>query len=162
MIKALMMNSARYMTGEGANDTLPSDSQGMGEISLNNYFDIFATAHILRDQVPADLFTTSGQQRLFTGTVSDNSKPFRVTLAWTDAPGSTMSSAFKNNLDLDGNVFSGAFSMTGGSADVRDNFESVVIPAGVSGNFVVRVIATDINSDGVPATAVLWIKTSPW
>ena|GEM_PF-5992909 len=41
MMKALIMNSARYMTGAGANDTLWSNSQGMGEVSLNNYFDIF-------------------------------------------------------------------------------------------------------------------------
>ena len=45
------MNSARYMTGVGANDTLWSNSQGMGEVSLNNYFDIFNAAHILRDEI---------------------------------------------------------------------------------------------------------------
>ena len=71
MTKALMMNSARYMTGVGANDTLPSNNQGMGEINLNSYFDIFATAHSFHDQVPADTFTASGQQRIITGTVSD-------------------------------------------------------------------------------------------
>ena len=35
------MNAARYMTGVGANDTLPSNNQGMGEADLNNFFDIF-------------------------------------------------------------------------------------------------------------------------
>jgi subtilisin family serine protease len=159
MIKALIMNSARYMTGVGANDTLWSNSQGMGEISLNDYFDIFATAHMLRDQVPADLFTASGQQRTFTGAVSDSGKPFRVTLAWTEPPGPTSGNAFVNDLDLEvdvggntykGNVFSGAFSTTGGVADIRDNAESVFIPAGVSGTFVIRVTATNIAGDGVP------------
>ena len=118
MTKALIMNSARYMTGAGANDTLPSNNQGMGEISLNSYFDIFSTAHSFHDEVPAETFTASGQQRVITGSVSDNSKPFRVTLAWTDAPGPTSGNAFINNLDLEvtvggntykGNVFSGAF-----------------------------------------------------
>lgn len=73
------MNSARYMTGTGANDRLWSNSQGMGEVSLNNYFDIFDTPHILRDEI--DLFTASGQQVTVAGTVADNTKPFRVTLA---------------------------------------------------------------------------------
>src|SRR5882724_13167391 len=80
MTKALITNAARYMNGVGANDTLPSNNQGMGEVSLNNYFDNFSTAHIFRDEVPADKFTASGQQRIVTGTISDNSKPFRVTL----------------------------------------------------------------------------------
>ena len=80
---------------------------------------------------------------VFTGSVPDISKPFRVTLAWTDAPGPTTGNAFVNNLDLEvtiggntykGNVFSGAFSATGGTADTRNNVESVFIPAGVSGS----------------------------
>src|SRR4029453_9759448 len=49
-----------------------------------------------------------------------------------------------------GNVYSGANSATGGTADVRNNTESVSIPAGVTGAFAVRVIATNIAGDGVP------------
>ena len=163
LIKALIMNSARYMTGVGANDTLWSNSQGMGEVSLNNYFDIFNTAHVLRDEIPADLFTASGQQRTISGTVSDNTKPFRVTVAWVDPPGPTSGNAFINNLDLTvtvggntyiGNVFSGAFSIPGGTADIRDNVESVFIPAGVSGSFVITVTATNIAGDGVPGNGI--------
>jgi Subtilase family/HYR domain len=159
MTKALLMNSARYMTGAGANDTLWSNVQGMGEVDLNNYFDIFSTTNILRDELGADVFTATGQQRVFTGNVVDNGKPFKVTLAWTDAPGPTSGNAFINNLDLEvtvggntykGNVFSGANSATGGTADTRDNVESVFVPAGVSGAFLVRVIATNIAGDGVP------------
>ncbi len=162
MTKGLMLNSARYMTGVGANDSLPSNNQGMGELSLNSFFDIFATAHLLHDEVGADTFTASGQQRIITGTVSDNSKPFRVTLAWTDTPGPTSGNAYVNNLDLEvtvggntykGNVFSGAFSATGGSADTRNNVESVFLPAGVTGSFVIKVIATNIAGDGVPNNA---------
>src|SRR5882724_845999 len=157
IVKALIMNSARYMTGAGANDTLWSNNQGMGEVNLNSYFDIFESDHILRDEV--DLFTASGQQVTVAGTVSDNTKPFRVTLAWIEPPGPTSGNAFVNNLDLEvtvggdtykGNVFTGAFSTTGGTADIRDNAESVFIPAGVSGSFEVRIVATNIAGDGVP------------
>ncbi|MBO0722078.1 MAG: hypothetical protein J2P41_14735, partial [Blastocatellia bacterium] len=52
-----------------------------------------------------------------------------------------------------GNVFSGANSTTGGSADVRNNVESVFLPAGVSGNFTVTVRATNIAGDGVPGNS---------
>jgi hypothetical protein len=82
-----------------------------------------------------------------------------VTLAWTDAPGSTTGNAFRNDLDLTvrvggvtyrGNVFAGALSVAGGSADVRNNVESVFLPAGTSGAFTITVTASNINSDGVP------------
>lgn len=164
MTKALLMNSTRYMTGTGANDNLWSNSQGMGLLSLNNYFDIFAQPRILKDQVAADLFTASGQSRAITGNVADNTKPFIVTLAWTDPPGPTTGNAFINNLDLEvtvggqtfrGNVFTGPNSSTGGAADIRNNAENVRVPAGVSGPFVVRVIATNIAGDGVPNNASL-------
>jgi PKD repeat protein len=160
MTKAFLMNSARYMTGAYANDTLWSDSQGMGEMNLGFAFD--GTARVLRDEVPADLFTATGQTRTFTGTIADSGKPFRVTLAWTDAPGNTTGSAYNNNLDLTvtvggntykGNVFSGAYSVTGGSADFKNNVESVFLPAGVSGSYVVTVTAANINSIGVPNDA---------
>ena len=112
MTKAVMMNSARYMTGVGANDTLWSNSQGMGELDLGDLFDrAGGTPTILRDEIGADIFTATGQTRSFSGTIANASKPFRVTLAWTDAPGATTGAAAKNNLDLSvivgGNTYKG-------------------------------------------------------
>lgn len=159
MTKAALMNSARYLTGVGANDTRWSNSQGMGEVNLSSFFDIFATPSILRDQVIGDTFTASGQMRVVTGNISDPTKPFRVTLVWTDPPGPTVGNAFINNLDLEvtvggstfkGNVFSGAFSVPGGASDPRNNAESVIIPAGVTGTFIITIKATNIAGDGVP------------
>jgi subtilisin-like proprotein convertase family protein len=162
MTKALMINTARYLNGAGANDNLFSNNQGMGEANFNNFFDLFVTGAITRDQVAADKFTASGQQRVFTGLINNNAKPFRVTLAWTDAPGPTSGNAFVNNLDLEvtvggitykGNVFTGANSVAGGSADTRNNVESVFLPAGISGSFVIKVKATNIAGNGVPGDA---------
>ena len=119
MTKALMVNTARYMTGAGANDTLPSNNQGMGEANIKSFFDVLRCRLILRDQVPLTSLPLQGQQRVITGTVADNTKPFRVTLVWTDTPGPTSGNAFVNNLDLEvtvggqtykGNVFTGATS----------------------------------------------------
>lgn len=160
MTKAYLINSARYMTGAFANDTLWSPNQGMGAVNLGMAFD--AVPRILRDQVSTDKFTASGQTRRFSGVIANPSKPFRVTLAWTDAPGSTIGAAYKNDLDLTvvvggnvykGNVFSGAFSVPGGSADYKNNVENVFLPAGLSGPFEVTVTAANITSDGVPNEA---------
>lgn len=157
MVKAYLMNSARYMTGESAGDSLWSNNQGMGMMNLDFAFD--GTARILRDQVPSDTFTASGQSRAISGLVADSGKPVRVTLSWTDAPGSTAGNAYKNNLDLTvfaggttyrGNVFAGAESAAGGTADLRNNTESVFLPAGTTGAVVVVVTGANINSDGVP------------
>lgn len=157
MVKAWLMSSTRYMSGAGANDSLYSNNQGMGGVNLGMAFD--GTPRIIRDQLAADLFTASGQARTYVVNVVSNAKPFRVTLAWTDAPGSTTGNAYVNNLDLRvvtggtvyrGNVFSGAFSTNGGSADVRNNVESVFLPAGTTGLVAITVTATAIGADAVP------------
>jgi hypothetical protein len=163
MTKAVLMNSARYMTGSGASGNLWSNAQGMGEMNLGETFKYATTTPTtLRDEVAGDIFTATGQTRVFTGSISDTSKPFRVTVAWTDNPGSTSGAAYKNNLDLTvaigantykGNVFSGATSTTGGSADAMNNVESVFLPAGTSGAYTVTITAANINSDGVPGNA---------
>ncbi len=157
MTKAYLMNSARYVTGSGANDNLFSNSQGMGALDLGTAFD--GAQRILRDELTADKFTASGQARTITGVITDPSKPFRVTLAWTDAPGSTTGGlALNNDLDLTvtiagatykGNVFHGATSVTGGVADHRNNVESVFLPAGTIGGFTVTTTAANINSGAV-------------
>jgi hypothetical protein len=157
MTKAYLMNSARYLNGASANDKLWSANQGMGEMNLGTAFD--GAWRILRDQLPAETFTAAGQTRSYPGTVPDPTKPFRVTLAWTDAPGSTTASKeLVNNLDLTvavgaklykGNVFNGAFSTNGGAADGTNNVESVFLPPGAATNFTVTVTAAQISADAI-------------
>jgi subtilisin family serine protease len=155
MIKAVLMNSATYMTGTGAGGNLPSNSQGMGRMNLGRAFD--GAMRILVNQT--QLLNTTGQVYQISGNIKSSTQPFRVTLAWTDAPGPLTGAPWVNNLDLEvtvggqtyrGNVFSGANSRTGGTADIRNNVESVFLPAGVSGPFTVRVRATNLAGDGVP------------
>jgi Subtilase family/Viral BACON domain len=158
MAKAYLMNSAAYMTGVGAGGNLPSNSQGMGRMDLGRAFD--ATPRLIVDQ--NQTLGATGQTFQVTGSVATTSQPFRVTLAYSDAPGPTTGAPFVNNLDLVvtingqtllGNVFSGANSTTGGAADPRNNAESVFLPAGTSGNFTVTVRAANIAGDGVPGNA---------
>jgi hypothetical protein len=155
MVKAVLVAAADHMTGVGANDALPSNNQGFGRMDLARAFD--GSARTLLDQTT--LLAASGESYLTSGVVADLAQPLRVTLAWTDAPGSTIGAPFVNDLDLTvaigattykGNVFTGASSTPGGSADLRNNVESVFLPAGTAGTVVVRVEARALGGDGVP------------
>lgn len=158
MTKAFLMATTTYMTGVSANDTLPSNSQGYGRIDLGRAFD--GTANVRVDQT--QVLGATGATYVETGTIASGTKPFRVLLAWTDAPGTVGGNAWINNLDLEvtvngtlyrGNVFSGANSITGGVADTRNNTEAVYLPAGTTGSFSITVRATAVNGDGVPGNA---------
>jgi hypothetical protein len=163
MTKAYLMNSARYLNGVNANDKLWSPNQGMGELNLGTAFD--GTQRILRDQMSVENFTAAGQTHIYTGTVPDSTKPFRVTLAWTDAPGSTSASKeLVNNLDLvvtagtnsyKGNVFNGQYSTNGGAADGTNNVESVFLPAGKATNFNVTITAAQVSADAITNSGTL-------
>jgi hypothetical protein len=155
MVKAVLMNSASYMTGEGAGDTLPSNNQGMGLMNLGRGLD--DTPRLLTDQT--NVLAESGETYTVTGAIASTDQPFRVTLAWTDAPGATTGGPWVNNLDLEvtingqtylGNVFSGPNSITGGAADGKNNVESIFLPPGVSGSFTITVRGANIAGDGVP------------
>jgi subtilisin-like proprotein convertase family protein len=158
MTKAELVAGTRYMTGVGANDTLWSNNQGMGLVDLSRTFD--SAARVLVDET--QVLGATGATYTTSGDIASGSAPFRVVLAWTDAPGPTTGNAFVNNLDLEvtvngtlfrGNVFSGASSISGGTADTRNNLESVFLPAGTTGTFSVTVRATNIAGDGVPGNA---------
>jgi hypothetical protein len=155
MVKGYLMASTTYMTGAGGGDTLPSNNQGMGRMDLGRAFD--ATPRLLVDQT--EILGATGQTFTLSGSVASADQPFRVTLAWSDAPGTTVGSPWVNDLDLEvsiggvtylGNVFSGGASVPDGAADIKDNVESVFLPAGTTGDFTVTVRATNLAGDGVP------------
>ncbi|MGD0652111.1 MAG: choice-of-anchor D domain-containing protein [Verrucomicrobiia bacterium] len=178
MAKAYLCNSARYLPitnpQTGAPDTLPSIAQGMGIIDLARMFD--GVPRLIRDEttrraidtplmttnpVPQQtFFSRSGQSYEVSGIVADATQPFRVTLAWTDAPGNP--AAFQqlvNDLDLlvtiggrtyKGNMFVGPYSVVGGNTDNINNMESVFLPAGQTGTWSVVVRASNLAGQGVP------------
>ena len=165
LVKAYLTNSARYMTGISANDTLPSNNQGMGSVNLGTAFD--GVQRIIRDQDATDRFTASGQVRTYFATVASATAPLRVTLAYTDKEGPTSGNAFVNNLDLTvsvgastykGNVFSGANSVTGGVADTRNNLESVFLPAGFAVGTTVLIQVKAFNIPGIADPTVAGVN----
>jgi subtilisin-like proprotein convertase family protein len=160
LTKALLINTADDLAGgsNGKGDAIaagPNADQGWGRVDVGAAID--STPRRFYDQT--DLLASSGASSVRAFTVQDTSKPVKVTLVWTDAPGPVGGDAFVNNLDLEvggaghtylGNVFGGAYSRSGGSADVRNNVESVILPPGTSGRFAVTVRGTSIGGDGVP------------
>jgi subtilisin-like proprotein convertase family protein len=162
LTKALLVNTATDLAGgdNGKGDAIgpgPNTDQGWGRVNVGNVFD--STARVFRDQLPADVLSGSGENRLQAYAVQNSGAPVKLTLAWTDAPGSTVGSAIVNDLDLvveaggrtyKGNVFANGESRTGGSADPRNNVESVYLPQGTSGRFAVKVVGTNIPGDGIP------------
>jgi hypothetical protein len=106
-----------------------------------------------------EILAATGQTFTLSGAVASADQPFRVTLVWSDAPGTTVGSPWVNDLDLEvsiggvtylGNVFSGAQSAPGAAADSKNNVESVFLPAGTTGDFTITVRATNLAGDGVP------------
>jgi hypothetical protein len=155
LVKALLVNTPTYMTGTLAVGDLPHRRQGWGLLNLGRTFDEAPKVFINQSHS----FGDSGQEMTITGEIKDPTKPFRVTLAWTDAPGLSVFAPWVNDLDLEvtingevhrGNNFKGQQSQPGGQPNTKDNVEGVWLPAGTVGTFVVRVRASNIAGDGVP------------
>jgi hypothetical protein len=99
-----------------------------------------------------------GDNIVYTGKIVDGTKPFRVSLVWTDPPAAT-DPALINNLDLTvtvngntyrGNVFSGGLSVAGGSNDTKNNVEQVWRTGDATNSPVtITVNAAALNGDGI-------------
>lgn len=152
LMKAWLIAHPTYLTGAGANDDLPSNNQGYGMPNLSGMFD--ATPKVLLDQ--SDLIGATGDTRSYVWGITDPSRPLRIALAYTDAPGALGTSPQVNDLDLAvsvdgqtylGNRFDHQWSVPGGAADDRNNYEAVFLPAGSSGEVTVTVAASNIAGD---------------
>lgn len=194
MAKAYLCNAARYLPitnpQYGTMDTLPSNAQGMGELDLLRMFD--GVGRVIRDESspraiditlattnPAPqqtYFSQSGQSYEVSGLIASNYQPFRVTLAWTDAPGNPALQTgpqLVNDLDLEvtigegsnsvtysGNNFFENVSVTNNNVDTVNNLKSVflnptnmlngilAVSNGTPWKVVVR--ALNIAGNGVP------------
>jgi hypothetical protein len=154
LMKAYLIAHPTYLTGVSANDTLPSNNQGYGMPDMSAMFDD-ATKYLLDQSVT---FDNSGETWSWEGTAADPSKPVRIVLAYTDAPGAVGTSPQVNDLNLAasvgsatylGNVFSGQWSVTGGVVDPFNNYEAIFLPPGVSEAIEISVTAFNVAGDGV-------------
>jgi hypothetical protein len=109
------------------------------------------------------IFNNTGEEWTETFSPADPNLPIRLMLVWTDAPGHGLGGstpAWNNDLDLvadvGGNLYYGnnfnasGWSQTGGAADNKNNTEGVFLGPTAPGSVTVRVVAANINSDGIP------------
>jgi hypothetical protein len=153
MDKALLVNSATDMKVRD----IPNRHEGWGRVNLKALFDP-TDSKILADQsvVLSELDASHDLQI----TTADPSKPLRVTVVWSDAPGEPGAEpALVNDLDLsvtaaDGTTYLGNFFVAGrsvadGEADRLNNVENVYLDA-PSGSYSVSISAFGLPGDGVP------------
>ena len=176
MMKAILINGAEDIGGGpdgngGIVPHIPNNIQGWGRISLADI--------INKSSEPGPgnkLFFD--QQQEFTGTQQTHtirvapattSQRMRITLVWTDAPGSTNTSpVLVNDLDLEvtetatGNIYKGnvfdrdGFSITGGKFDTINNIECVYIRS-PGGTYNVTVRAQSLRGNARPP-----FDNKPW
>ncbi|MDH7570418.1 MAG: S8 family serine peptidase, partial [Armatimonadota bacterium] len=152
LVKAILINGARDLDpgqyGTGATREVsarPDFAQGWGRVDL---------ANCLAPQAPRQLFLmdgvaglTTGQFHRFAYRVRNPGAALRITLVWTDPPGTPFAGvALVNNLDLrvtdpSGNVTFGNNHPTG---DPLNNVEGVDIPSPQVGEYEIRVIGTNV------------------
>jgi serine protease AprX len=149
LTKATLINSAVDLLDEnndGANDNdfpIPNVHEGWGRVNLDAATD---GNHKLVDQTTG-LSTAGSASWIFSVNAA---KPVKVTLVWSDfASTETATKNLVNDLDLvltapngtiyRGNVFSGGWSQTGGSADRTNNVENVYVQSAATGTWTVQV-----------------------
>lgn len=174
LVKALLVNGAEDLVGGpdgngGVLTNIPNNNQGWGRVSLENVV-LQAPASdrgpkIFSDQRHA--FTADGQEHMIRVAPVDATRPLRVTLVWTDAPGAANANpALVNDLDLEvtelgtgnvfkGNVFANGFSVTGGAFDALNNVECVYLQS-PAGTYEVRVIGSNVAQSAHPDIATPW------
>ena len=156
LLKATLLNSTIDMTGIPG---YPGNQEGWGLIRLDNV--LFFPGSPLNLRVWdmrnfAGLCT--GESREHHIEVATNSQRLKVTLVWTDPPGSSGSgSPVINNLDLEvvspdgsqtffGNDFAAGFSTSGGAADALNNVEQVQVNLPAIGDWTILVRGTAVNA----------------
>ncbi|GAA2514626.1 S8 family serine peptidase [Pilimelia columellifera] len=171
LVKATLVN--------GATDLLDEDSDGRDDNRhpIPNIHEGWGLANLDRATAGTAIWLDEGAA-LDTGATREYQvtakagAPMKITLAWTD-PAAKVNAAttLVNDLDLEvsgpggvrlGNVFSGGWSTTGGSADRRNNLENVFLQAPAAGTYTVRVRGANVPTgpqtyalvmDGVTAAA---------
>ncbi|MCD4750824.1 MAG: S8 family serine peptidase [Thermoanaerobaculales bacterium] len=140
--------------------TIPSLDQGWGRTHLDNSLFFSGDSRQLRVwDVRHDAGIATGEQVEYTLQVPTGAEPLDVRLVWSDPESSTLAAVnLVNNLDLEvvspssvlylGNVFSSGSSATGGSADVLNPVEGVVIPSPVAGAWTLRIKGTAVPGTG--------------
>lgn len=180
LAKAALIASTQDLAGRrdadgGTLGPRPDSKQGWGRLRADRL--LAPGAPVLLFDAPADgLSTGAGDSAIFDSTgeawargviAADPQQPMLLVLTWTDAPGHGLGGstpAWNNDLDLlvrsgGASYFGNAlgadgFSQAGGSADLRNNIEVVVLPGAVAaGGVEIGVVAASLSADALPNRA---------
>ena len=166
LTKATLINSAVDMLDEnndGSNDNdypIPNNHEGWGRVNVAAATD--GSAQFVDETSGVN---TNGAMS-YQYSIGSAGSSFKVTLVWTDYPGSTgAAKALVNDLDLKvtspsgqvyyGNVFNNGWSTTGGNADRINNVENVYVQAAESGTWTVEVKGYNVPNGPQPFALVI-------
>ena len=158
LIKAILINGATDISG----GNIPDNGSGWGTVDLQG-----SVSETLKydDNKPG---ISQDQTHEFEFDVQSSSKPLKITLVWTDYPGTeNASKALVNDLDLmvvdpDGKIYYGNHLTNGWSSHIttasgfdRDNnVENVFIQTPVTGSYKIRVYGTLVPQEPQPYALV--------
>ncbi len=162
LIRAALINAGHRLTGANlGNGQYPNSYQGWGEPKLTDVLEFAGSARnlIAYDVDSAGGFASpSSSDQTYDVSVNGSSQRLRVSLVWTDEPGSAGGGKkLINDLHLSvtspggstylGNVINGSSgeSTTGGSADTINTVENVILSSPQTGTWTVTVSSGDGN-----------------
>jgi len=168
LIKATLINSAVDISGYGvasqeAGQPIPNNHEGWGRIDMAAATN--GTDRVFVDD-PSRTLTTN-LAHTFSFTVTNSTIPLKVSLVWTDYPGTPAASRqLVNNLDLVvtapdgstthyGNNFSGGWSSPGGVGDQRNNVENVYVQSPTTGVWTIDVVGSNVPQGTQPYALVV-------
>ncbi len=156
MLKAMLINSAVDMDGFAG---YFGPHEGWGRILVDDAVYLAGDSRklMIQDIRNADGLST-GQTDSYAIEVLSDAEPLKITVVWTDVPGTIGTAlASTNNLDLVvtapdstaylGNVFTGAESDVGGTADALNNSEQVHRNAPIAGTWQIDIVGKAVNVD---------------
>jgi serine protease AprX len=162
--KALLINSASPWNFSGTANDLTRVHQGWGHPQVNGL--LVSSANLLvvdETDVLGELDSTT-----WTVDVPSGVPSLRVTLVFSDPPGTTSSSLHRiNDLDLEvesptGTIYHGNVGLTaanasasGGSPNTVDTVENVFVPTPESGAWLVTITASEVNEDAHTETGAV-------
>ena len=162
--KALIINTATQWTFVGAAANLSRVKQGWGHPDLATLYNDRNKMLIVNE---TDVLPNLGLTG-YTVTVATGEPMFQATLVWRDRAGTTSATQHRiNNLDLkvvapNGTIYygnnglaAGNTSTSGGSANIVDTVENVILTNPAAGVWTITVTAAQLNQDGHAATGAL-------
>lgn len=159
--KALMINTASQWNFSGSSHDLTRTHQGWGRADVRNMFDLRTKMFIVDESVRL----TNLQSKTYRLMVLPNQPELKVTMVYTDPPGTTSSTQHRiNDLTLkvtspNGTIYYGnngllanMYSTPGGAPNTKDTVENVFVQNPEVGLWTVTVSADELNADAELST----------